>query len=361
MNDELDSIKRKWTAEQRRQLAAGDIDGGFAGPDQSFPIAGPSDVGDAWGLAGQAANPDQVRRKIIAIAKRFGWQSGLPASALEWAEENGVSIKAGRRLSAKQLARLAEARQTIDDLVRWANYADDEPEPPAGFASIDVSGGKAADLTVKSLGNGRLGGYAVLWGSSAQRDLTGEYFTQETRELDAIFTAMKRLPLLYHHGADGKMETAVVGPVDVMQRDEAGLWYEAQIALAGEYRQALEGLVEQGLLGTSSGTLPAARRVERRSGRITRWPIAELSLTPTPAEPRMMETPVAEVKAAYITLGLDWTAANAAIQVDDMTDDEAPEATKATEPENGGDDADTAQADEIKIEMERLALLKLEV
>jgi hypothetical protein len=75
----------------------------------------------------------------------------------------------------------------------------------------------------------------------------------------------------------------------------------------------------------------------------------------------MMETPVAEVKAAYMTLGLDWTAANAAIQIDDTTDEAPEEAAKATEPENGGDDADTAQANEIKIELERLALLKLEV
>lgn len=36
----MGKIKRKWTAEERRQLAAGEIKGNFAGPDQSYPIAG---------------------------------------------------------------------------------------------------------------------------------------------------------------------------------------------------------------------------------------------------------------------------------------------------------------------------------
>lgn len=85
--------KMKWTAEARKKLAAGEIRGAFAGPDQSYPIADSSDVGDAWGLAGQAANPDQVRRNIIRIAKKYGWTSGLPESAKKWAQENGVSLK----------------------------------------------------------------------------------------------------------------------------------------------------------------------------------------------------------------------------------------------------------------------------
>ena len=40
----MGKIKRKWTAEERRQLAAGEIKGNFAGPDQSYPIAG----GTTW-------------------------------------------------------------------------------------------------------------------------------------------------------------------------------------------------------------------------------------------------------------------------------------------------------------------------
>lgn len=159
--------------------------------------------------------------------------------------------------------------------------------------------------TVKRLGGGRIGGYAVLWGDAERRDLTGEFFTQRTQDLETLFRAMGRLPLLYQHAADGALKAAVVGPVDVLMRDEIGLWYEAQLSMAEQYRQAIDGLIEQGVLGTSSGTLPAARRVNRSTGEIERWAIAELSLTPTPAEPRMMERPVAEVAAAFKAVGLD--------------------------------------------------------
>jgi hypothetical protein len=44
----------------------------FAGPDESFPIKTQADVDAAKRLVGKAANPDAVKAKIIAIAKRKG-------------------------------------------------------------------------------------------------------------------------------------------------------------------------------------------------------------------------------------------------------------------------------------------------
>lgn len=83
---------RNWTADERDRLAKGEIKGGFAGPNQSFPIAGPPDVADAWKLAGHAQNPDEVRRNIIRIAKKFGWTDALPQSAIEWARQNNIEL-----------------------------------------------------------------------------------------------------------------------------------------------------------------------------------------------------------------------------------------------------------------------------
>lgn len=157
---------------------------------------------------------------------------------------------------------------------------------------------------VKRLGGNRIGHYAVLWGNPAKRDLTGEYFTRRTADLETLFRAVGRLPLLYQHTLDDQLKTSVVGLVDVLSPDDVGLWYEAQLTMAGEYRAAMEELIGAGALGTSSGTLPGARRVDRRTGEIKRWAIAELSLTPTPAEPRMMERPAAEIKAAWKAAGL---------------------------------------------------------
>lgn len=47
-------------------------DSDFAGPHRSFPVVNQSDVSDALGLAGHAANPDEVRANIKAIARRKG-------------------------------------------------------------------------------------------------------------------------------------------------------------------------------------------------------------------------------------------------------------------------------------------------
>ena len=71
---------REWSTEKRKALKEGKIKGAFAGPDMSFPIAGPVDVAAAWSSVGRAANPRAIMRKIISIAKSHGWESGLPES-----------------------------------------------------------------------------------------------------------------------------------------------------------------------------------------------------------------------------------------------------------------------------------------
>jgi hypothetical protein len=202
----------------------------------------------------------------------------------------------------------------------WKDKIDKAGPPSAQDKAIDPD-----LLCVKALGADRIGGYAVLWGDATRKDLTGEYFTLETEELTAIFKAIGRLPWLYHHAMDGSVKTDVVGVVDVLQPDAVGLWYEAQRSRAGRYREAIGKLVSEGALGTSSGVLPGARKVAA-DGRITRWPIVEISATPMPAEPRMMERPIAAVKAAFSELGLNFPA-----QDDTGTGDE--ESRKAIERE----------------------------
>ena len=71
---------REWSTEKRKALKEGKVKGAFAGPDMSFPIAGPVDVAAAWSSVGRAANPRAIMRKIISIAKENGWTSGLPES-----------------------------------------------------------------------------------------------------------------------------------------------------------------------------------------------------------------------------------------------------------------------------------------
>ena len=75
-----DSEYREWSAEKRKALSEGKVKGEFAGPDHSFPISSPVDVAAAWSSVGRAANPRAIMHKIISIAKRNNWESGLPES-----------------------------------------------------------------------------------------------------------------------------------------------------------------------------------------------------------------------------------------------------------------------------------------
>lgn len=74
---------REWTSDKREQLKKGKIKGEFAGPGTSFPIASPQDVSAAWSSVGRASNPKAIMVRIIAIAKKYGWESGLPETVLD--------------------------------------------------------------------------------------------------------------------------------------------------------------------------------------------------------------------------------------------------------------------------------------
>ena len=75
-----DAEFREWSTEKRKALKEGKVKGEFAGPDMSFPIASPVDVAAAWSSVGRAANTRSIMKKIISIAKKHGWESGLPES-----------------------------------------------------------------------------------------------------------------------------------------------------------------------------------------------------------------------------------------------------------------------------------------
>lgn len=190
----------------------------------------------------------------------------------------------------------AEKVEVIPVSTEWTVETTDIPDD----ATDDIK-----SLTVKNLGGNRLGGYAVVWGDEKAVDLDGEWFDADTEELDSIFKSVGRLPYLYDHAMDNTLKTSVVGVVDVMAADDVGLWYEVQLDRANQYATAIQQLASASKIGTSSGTLSGARRVEK-SGRIARWPIVELSGTPWPADPRQRtEHPVAEMKSMFKSIGLE--------------------------------------------------------
>lgn len=217
---------------------------------------------------------------------------------------NQPPVKIGAMLNKQNASDIADAvaniNSSVDRLMQVLQRAGVDISAMSGKsidnAALDaLAGGKllATNTTaVKALGNGRVGGYLVMYGSPAQKDLQGEYFTPETElGLDLYPTR----PALYHHGLDGAFEATKIGDIDTLTEDEIGVWAEAQLDMRKKYVQAVYALVEKGALGWSSGSIPHLVKIAA-GGRIEEWPIVEGSLTPTPAEPRIV---VSTLKAAH--------------------------------------------------------------
>src|SRR5260221_5339974 len=82
------NYEAKWTTGTRKAHKANG--GYFAGPGTSFPLKDCSDASDAWGLAGHADNPDQVRSNIKSWASKHG--CSLPATAKEEKPKENVIL-----------------------------------------------------------------------------------------------------------------------------------------------------------------------------------------------------------------------------------------------------------------------------
>ena len=141
---------------------------------------------------------------------------------------------------------------------------------------------------IKADDNGRVRGYLVRFGGA---DLEGDYFTKNT-DFGRPMSPGVRVPmnLYYHHGQDKTIGKSRIG-LGFITMDDKGLWYESQVEMADQYQKMIQELAKSGKLGYSSGA--TGHMVERKKmsdGRyeITRWPIGEASLTPTPAEPGNM-------------------------------------------------------------------------
>lgn len=167
---------------------------------------------------------------------------------------------------------------------------------------------KSMGTTLKRLGNKQVGGYLVRFTGPDEPDLHGEWFTPDTDFMMSVHPPNGK-PVLFQHGFDPAIQSVPLGTLKNVRKDDEGIyaeadisfaknyalylkelgkaqeWYDEQVREAEDYEEMLMRLVDDGKLSWSSGTLQqAAKRAD--NGAITRWPIAEGTLTPTPAEPR---------------------------------------------------------------------------
>lgn len=162
--------------------------------------------------------------------------------------------------------------------------------------------------SIKALDDkGKIGGYLVRFSGPDQKDLTGEYFTAETylgaqegNGADTIFHHGQPLPVKARLNAKAASELAamqdhIFAPVKT-KRDAVGIWAETVLDMADEYEKTVFGLVKAKKLGWSSGAVGHLVR-KNSDGQITRWPIGEASITPTPAEPLNRAIPVKSIES----------------------------------------------------------------
>jgi HK97 family phage major capsid protein len=164
------------------------------------------------------------------------------------------------------------------------------------LAALYANEGKHFPAYIKALtpDNATVAGYGVIYGGL---DLEGETFSDQT---DFMLDLAPVKLVLYDHSL-GELKH-VIGKTSVVEADENGLWVEAELNRHKAYVDLVLQLVEKGVLGWSSGSVG---HLTRRSGKsITQWPIVELSLTPTPAEPRTLGV---ELLKSLVTLNPDFS------------------------------------------------------
>lgn len=239
---------------------------------------------------------------IVGYTKPTVTDGGVLPGGTVAAEKDGAEqfIKIGARNSTRDAERL----QAIHDYaVENGAKCGMEEEAEKVVKSIDensdewlVNYGSA----VKSLNGLQEPDFAIVYGGE---DLATDYFDKNT-EYGFAGAKTKRVPILFHHAQpleteSGKYyrEVKPIGEAELEVDDDGVLIKEAILYNRKKYERYLSEL------GWSTGaTSHAVVRESKADGRnyIKQWIIGELSVTPTSAEPRIMN-----VSALKSSLTLD--------------------------------------------------------
>lgn len=171
-------------------------------------------------------------------------------------------------------------RVTLDPQSEWA-------EVEEAYIPVTRRAPRTAARAVKVAGPFRVKGYGVVFGG---KDLYGETFTRATdfgagRDLTGM-------PVYYDH-AMGSVRSQI-GQVAAYEFTEDGILFEVEIDRRRAYADTVMRLAESDALGMSSGAV--AHLVHIEAGEIKRWIMGEISLTPTPAEPRTTAAPARHIR-----------------------------------------------------------------
>lgn len=177
-----------------------------------------------------------------------------------------------------------------EDRAIYEDYSDDAAavsyEVPYTIDGTNVALGERTKVerevtyrAVKRVSQDVIEGLAMPFGY----DVDGEAFTPDTDFCFDWFGKSGR-PFLFDHGLDPALKGQVFGRQTDYELRAEGVWAQVQLERHANYRKAIDGLIEQGAIGFSSGAMPHLATKNLR-GEITRWPWVELSGTPIPAHP----------------------------------------------------------------------------
>jgi hypothetical protein len=156
-----------------------------------------------------------------------------------------------------------------------------------------------------------LAGRGVVYGGV---DLTGDRFSADT-DFGAT-RSFVGMPVYYDHALGGIKSQ--IGTVKAWTPTDDGIDVEIELNRRHAYAADVMKLAESGALGLSTGALP--HLVERVDGEIKRWVVGEISLTPTPAEPRTTAG-ITTKGTARTAAGIGLTNTSAAISTEDTMSD----------------------------------------
>ena len=205
----------------------------------------------------------------------------------------------------------------------WKDKIDKEGPPSA--KSLDLSYIKSLGIEIpeglaaKYVSRDMIRHPVIVWGNSQQTDVEREFFTPQSDFWDEQYKDVKR-PLTWDHAQDAeyKDENPIVGVTLEYEDDDVARWAISKLERNRRYRKAIDRLVEEGALGSSTDSVPQYILRQKaidgktwtKSGAgdlwtceedgtstkslpravatwLKRWPWVASALTDVPCEPRM--------------------------------------------------------------------------
>lgn len=138
-----------------------------------------------------------------------------------------------------------------------------------------------AGSTVKSLGQGRYGGFGVPFGGAPDCDLD-VFYPDMTLEDLGLDDGRKTIPIMFAHGQDKEVGKRRLARAAFELRPKQGLWVEWKFERTNDpVVSNIRSLADEGLMALSSSAAPHMVHREAKGDfyLIKVWPVVEVSLT----------------------------------------------------------------------------------